>query len=180
MTFAAPLFLLAALAGLIPVFVHLIHRRKARVVHYSTFRFLRISVQRTRRRKYIEDMSLLAVRVAVLLLIAVGLARPALSSLATLWGRGRTAAIAIVLDNSASMAVVDGGRPRFETARQAAEQVLTRLRQGDQVALLPTGGPTGPELGRLFRTHETVRQALDQCRPSYAARRPRGQAPACQ
>ena len=32
MTFAAPLFLLAALAGLIPVFVHLIHRRKAKVV----------------------------------------------------------------------------------------------------------------------------------------------------
>ncbi len=167
MTFAAPLFLLAALAGLIPVFVHLIHRQKAKVVHYSTLRFLRISVQRTRRRKYIEDMSLLAVRVAVLLLIAVGLARPAFSSLATLWGGGRTAAIAIVLDNSASMAVVDGGRPRFETARQAAEQVLTRLRQGDQVALLPTGGPPGPELGRLFRTHETVRQALDQCRPSY-------------
>ena len=167
MTFAAPLFLLAALAGLIPVFVHLIHSQKARLVHYSTLRFLRISVQRTRRRNYIEDVSLLAVRVAVLLLIALGLARPALSSLAALWGGGRTAAIAIVLDNSASMAVVDGGRPRFETARQAAEQVLARLREGDQVALLPTGGPPGPELGRLFRTHETVQQALDQCRPSY-------------
>ena len=167
MTFAAPLFLLAALAGMIPVFVHLIHRQKARVVHFSTLRFLRISVQRTRRRKYIEDMSLLAVRVAVLLLIALGLARPALSSLATLWGGGRSAAIAIVLDNSASMAVIDGGRPRFETGRQAAEQVLARLRVGDQVALLPTGGPPGPELGRLFRTHETVQQALDQCRPSY-------------
>ena len=169
MTFAAPLFLLAALAGLIPVFVHLIHRQKARVVHYSTLRFLRISVQRTRRRKYIEDMSLLAVRVAVLLLIAVGLARPALSSLATLWGGGRTAAIAIVLDNSASMAVVDGGRPRFETARQAAEQVLTRLREGDQVALLPTGGPPGPELGRLFRTHETVRRRSTSAGPVTSA-----------
>ena len=147
--------------------MHLIHRQKAKEVRFSTLRFLRISVQRTRRRKYIEDLSLLVVRVAVLLLIAVGLARPALSSLAALWGRGQAAAIAIVLDNSASMAVTDGGRPRFETARQAAEQVLARLREGDQVALLPTGGPPGPELGRLFRTHETVRQALDQCRPSY-------------
>ena len=167
MTFAVPLFLLAALAGLIPVLVHLIHRRKAKVVPFSTLRFLRISVQKTRRRKYIEDMSLLILRVLLLLLIAAGLARPALSSLATLWGGGRTAAIAIVLDNSASMAVVDGGRPRFDTARQAAEQVFARLRPGDQVALLPTGGPPGPELGRLYRTHETVRQALDQCRPSY-------------
>src|SRR4051812_39070729 len=112
MTFAAPLFLLAAVAGLIPVLVHLIHRQKAKEVRFSTLRFLRVSVQRPRRRKYIEDMSLLAVRVAVLLLIALGLARPAISSLGALWGRGQTAAIAIVLDNSASMAVIDAGRPR--------------------------------------------------------------------
>src|SRR6516165_7609107 len=105
MTFAAPLFLLAALAGLIPVVLHLIHRQKATEVRFSTLRFLRISVQRTRRRKYVEDLSLLA----------------------ALWGSGRTSAIAIVLDNSASMAVTEGGRPRFEAARQGAEQVLARL-----------------------------------------------------
>ena len=102
MTFAAPLFLLAALAGLIPVLVHLIHRQKAREFRFSTLRFLRVSVQRTRRRKYVEDLSLLALRVAVLLLIALGLARPAISSLGGLWGRGQTRAIAIVVDNSAS------------------------------------------------------------------------------
>jgi hypothetical protein len=166
MSFGAPLFLLAAVAGLIPVLVHLIHRQKAKEVRFSTLRFLRQSVQRTRRRKYIEDMSLLAIRVIVMLLIALGLARPALSSLAALWGRGQTAAIAIVLDNSASMALTDDGRPRFDTARQAVGEVLARLRPGDEIALLPTGGPPGPELGRLFRAHETVRQALEQCRPS--------------
>lgn len=166
MTFAAPLFLLAALAGLIPVLVHLIHRRRAKEVRFSTLRFLRLSVQKTRRRKYIEDLSLLALRAGVLILIALGLARPAVSNFGSLWGGSRTAAIAVVLDNSASMAVIDSGRPRLETARQAAEQVLSRLRQGDQVALLPTSGPPGPELGRLFRTHETVHQALDACRPS--------------
>jgi hypothetical protein len=167
MTFAAPLFLLAAAAGFIPVVLHLIHRQKAREVRFSTLRFLKLSVQRTRRRKYVEDMSLLIVRAGVLLLIAVGLARPALSSLASLWGGGKAAALAIVLDNSASMALTDAGRPRFESARQGVEQVLARLRPGDQVALLPTCGPPGPELGRLFRTHETVSQALDQCRPAY-------------
>jgi hypothetical protein len=167
MTFAAPLFLLAAAAGLIPVVLHLIHRQKAREVRFSTLRFLKLSVQRTLRRKYVEDMTLLLVRAGVLLLIAVGLARPALTSLASLWGGGKSAAVAIVLDNSASMALADAGRPRFETARQGVEQVLARLRPGDRVALLPTCGPPGPELGRLFRTHETVRQALELCRPAY-------------
>ncbi len=167
MTFAAPLFLLAGLAGLIPVVLHLIHRRKAREVRFSTLRFLRVSVQRTRRRKYVEDLSLLIVRVAVVLLIAAGLARPSLVGLASLWHGGSTSAIAIVLDNSASMAVTADGRTRFEAARQGVEEILSRLREGDLVALLPTGGPPAPEFGRLFRTHETVRQALDQCRPSY-------------
>ncbi len=167
MNFAAPLFLLAALAGLVPVLLHLIHRRKAREVRFSTLRFLRISVQRTRRRKYVEDLSLLLVRVAVLVLIAVGLARPALVGLAALWHGGQATAVAIVLDNSTSMAVAAEGRTRFEAARQGAEEVLARLRPGDLVALLPTGGPPAPELGRLYHTHETVRQALDQCGPSY-------------
>ncbi len=167
MTFAAPLFLLAALAAVVPVLLHLIHRRKAREVPFSTLRFLKISVQRTRRRKYIEDMALLILRVAVLLLIALGLARPAISSLRALWGGGRAAAVAVVLDNSASMATIDSGHPRFETARQGAQQVIARLRDGDLVALLPTGGPRQGELGRLYRTHETVRQALDECKPSF-------------
>ncbi|MFO0892558.1 MAG: VWA domain-containing protein [Isosphaeraceae bacterium] len=166
MSFGAPLFLLAVLAGLIPVAVHLIHRRRAKEIRFSTLRFLKLSVQRTRRRKYLEDLSLLALRAAVLVLIAIGLARPAINSVSALWGSGRSAAVAIVLDNSASMGTIDGGRPRFETARQAAEQILSGLREGDQAALLLTGGPPAPELGRLFRTLATVRQALDQCRVS--------------
>ncbi len=167
MSFAAPLFLLAALAGAVPVLLHLIHRRKAKEVPFSTLRFLKISVQRTRRRKYIEDMALLMLRVAVLLLVALGLARPAISSLSIFGVGGRTAAVAIVLDNSASMATSDSGRPRFEAARQGAHQVIARLRDSDLVALLPTGGPRQGEVGRLYRTHETVGQALDECKPSF-------------
>jgi len=167
MTFGAPFFLLAALAGVVPVLLHLIHRRKAKEVPFSTLRFLKISVQRTRRRKYIEDLSLLLLRVFVLLLIALGLARPAVSSLFALWGGGRAAAVAIVLDNSASMALNDSGHTRFETARQGVQQVIAGLRSGDLVALLPTGGPQKGALGRLFRAHESVRQALDECKPSF-------------
>lgn len=167
MTFGAPLFLLAALAGVLPVVLHLIHRRKAKEVPFSTLRFLKVSVQRTRRRKYIEDVALLLVRMVVLCLLALGLARPAISSLSALWGGGRAWAVAIVVDNSASMATLDAGRPRFETAREGARQVTARLRAGDLVALLPTGGPPRPELGRLFRSHETVRQGLEECTPSF-------------
>ena len=166
MTFAAPLFLLAALAGIIPVVLHMINRQKARQAPFPTLRFLQISVRKTRRRQQIEDLILMAIRIAALVLLAVGLAKPTLTTLRTLLGRAHSAVV-LVLDNSASMGMIDHGRPRFETAIGAAVRVLDELGDGDQVGLLVTGGPQFPELGRLERTQEKVRQIMSQCRVSY-------------
>lgn len=165
MTFAVPLFLLATVAAGIPVLLHLIHRQKAREVAFSTLRFLKPSVQRTRRRRYLDDLAVLLARVAVLSLIAFGLARPALSSLGSLLGHGRSTAVAIVLDNSASMAVNDDGKPRFDTARKAAEQILALHSEGEPVGLFLPCGPPAPELGKLHPSHEATRQALGMARP---------------
>jgi hypothetical protein len=166
MTFAAPLFLIAALAAAIPIVLHLVNRRHAKQLPFSTLRFLKISVQKTRRRKRIHDVLLMLIRAAVLLLIAAGLARPTVTSFGALWGNAGTAAV-IVLDNSASMGMIDADHPRFETAAAAATQILDQLGEGDQAALLPTCGPSFPDAGRLARTQDAIRQILGQCRVSY-------------
>jgi len=166
MTFAAPLFLIAALAAAIPVILHLINRQKAKDLPFSTLRFLRISAEKTRRRRRIHDLLLMLLRVAVLVLIALGLAGPTLTHLGALWGGARSAVV-IVLDNSASMGTLDQERLRFETATDAATQIMDELGPDDQVALMLTGGPKFPEQGRFDRTHEKVRQMLAQCTVSY-------------
>ena len=167
MTFGAVGFLLAAAAAAIPVVLHLINRQKAKDLPFSTLRFLRICAQKTRRRKRIHDLLLMLIRVAVLVLIALGLAKPTLEKFIPLLGGGSSSAVAIVLDNSASMGMIDHGRPRFETALGSARQIMDRLKEGDQVALFLTGGPGFPEQGKLDRTHENVLQMLNQCRVSY-------------
>ncbi|MHC4179013.1 MAG: vWA domain-containing protein, partial [Planctomycetota bacterium] len=146
MTFAAWPFLIALLAAAIPVVLHMVNRQKAKELPFSTLRFLRISVQKTRRRKRVHDLLLMLIRAAVLALIAVGLARPTLTNLSSLWGGTRTAVV-IILDNSASMGMVDQGEVRFRTALSAAEQIMDELREGDQVALLLSGGPPLAEEG---------------------------------
>lgn len=166
MTFATPLFLLAALAAAIPIALHMINRQKAKELPFSTLRFLKISVQKTRRRKRIHDVLLMMVRASVLLLIAAGLARPAVTSLGSLWG-GAQSAVVIILDNSASMGLIDQDRVRFDTANAAASQILDQLTDGDQVALLVTCGPVFADSDKLDRTQDTVRQVLAQCRVSY-------------
>lgn len=166
MTFGVPLFLIAALAAAIPVVLHMIHRQQAKDLPFSTLRFLKISVEKTRRRRRIHDLLLMLVRAALLVLIAIGLAKPALTNLNSLLG-AHNAAVAIVLDNSASMGMIDRDRLRFETARAAAMQILDHLGDGDQVALWLTGGPRQPDLGRLDRTREKAVQMLNQANVSY-------------
>lgn len=166
MTFGVPLFLIATLAAAIPVLLHMISRRRAKQLPFSTLRFLRISAEKTRRRRRVHDALLMLLRAAVLVLIAVGLARPTLTGLAALWG-GADAAVVIVLDNSASMGVVDRERPRVETAVAAAEEILGQLGESDAVALLVANGPAHPETRQLSPRHDKLRQVLHQVKASY-------------
>ncbi|MEO8495273.1 MAG: BatA and WFA domain-containing protein [Planctomycetota bacterium] len=166
MTFATPLFLIAMLAGLIPIMLHMINRQKAKTIPFSTLRFLRLSVQRTRKRKYLHDVLLLLLRVAALLLIAIALAGPTISRLGNLLGRKATSAVVLVLDNSASMSTIDEGGNRWDAALRVSEQLLDQLSDGDSVALLLTCGPPRAELDRLYQNQEIVRQTLDECRVS--------------
>ena len=166
MTFAAPLFLLAAAAAAIPIVLHMINRRKAKPLPFATLRFLKISVEKTRRRKRVHDLLLLATRAALLLLIAIGLARPAVTHLGMLWGASHSAVV-IILDNSASMGLIDPDRPRLDTAVAAATQILDQLYDGDEVALLVTCGQPVPAAETLDRTQDAARGVLGRCRVSY-------------
>ncbi len=65
------------------------------------------------------------------------------------------------------MGMIDQERSRFDTATAAAVQILDELRDGDETALFISGGPAYPELGKLYRTQEQIRQILAQSRVSY-------------
>ncbi|MEX0818503.1 MAG: BatA domain-containing protein, partial [Pirellulaceae bacterium] len=166
MTFTLPLFLIATLASMIPILLHMINRQKAKTIPFSTLRFLRLSVQRTRKRKYLHDVVLLLLRVAALLLIAIALAGPTISRFGNLLGRRATSAVVLILDNSASMGTIDEGGVRWDAALRASEQLLDQLGDGDSVALLLTCDPPRPELDRLYQNQDIVRQTLDECRVS--------------
>jgi hypothetical protein len=165
LTFLAWPFAFAALAAVIPILLHMIHRQKAKLIPFPTLRFLQISVKKTQRRKRVHDLLLMLMRAAVLVLIALGLARPTLTHLRVLLGSAPSAAV-ILLDNSASMGTIDQQQSRFELALDAASQILDELGGQDQVAILVTGGPPLPEFGHLDSNQEKIRQVLPQCHVS--------------
>jgi vacuolar-type H+-ATPase subunit F/Vma7 len=105
-------------------------------------------------------------RMAVLALIAVGLANPTIRNLSNLWGGAQTSAV-IIVDNSASMGMVDGTAPRIDTALAQAEKILDQLSSSDNIAVIVPCGLTFPENGQLFSSQEKVRKVLRDTKVSF-------------
>jgi hypothetical protein len=140
-TFLNPALLSALGLGTIPIIIHLLQRRRFRVVPWAAMEFLLLSQKQNRRRLQLEHLLLLLVRVLTLVLFALALARPAIqtSTLPTFAGGTRTHAV-IVLDNSYSMgskAGRDAPPLLFERAKQVAADIVTKqLKSGDSLSLI--------------------------------------------
>lgn len=76
MPFITPFIVLGALAGLIPVAIHFFFRSRYRTVPWAAMKFLLTSVEQTSRRVKFQEYLLLLTRIAVLVFLAVALARP--------------------------------------------------------------------------------------------------------
>jgi len=91
-----------AIAGLIaaagPIIIHLLNRRRFRVVEWAAMDFLRKAMQRNRRILRLRDLILLVLRVLCVLLFGMALARPFVTNVsnATLWTTFFTGAALVV------------------------------------------------------------------------------------
>src|SRR5271156_3148947 len=86
MSFLTPFMLLGALAAAIPVAIHLFFRTRYRTVPWAAMKFLLTSVEQTSRRLKFQEYLLMLTRVAVLVFLALALAKPAnLSTVGSFW-----------------------------------------------------------------------------------------------
>jgi hypothetical protein len=126
--------LLAGLAALIPLAIHLFSRRRVKVIEFSSLRHLKEMEKRQLRRLKIRQWLLLVLRMLIVLVAVLAFARPT----AREGGAGSHAAVSavILLDNSASMnrSVADGDL--FELTRRRTTQLLETFSQSDEVALI--------------------------------------------
>ena len=133
----AMLWGLAALA--VPIFIHLLNRRRFRRVPWAAMRFLKVSVEQNQRRMKLEDWLLLLVRCAMVALLALLVARPVVEGLTGV--PGSKVAAGIVIDNSASMGTRQGKQSRLQLGREAARAIVERLPQGSAVSVSGAFGP---------------------------------------
>jgi hypothetical protein len=163
MTFLNPLLLVGLLGMAVPVLIHLLSRKTARQVEFSSLDFLRRLERRSLRRVRIRQILLLIVRMAIIASVSMAMARPALLSAPGAGGRGATSAV-VVLDGSHSMGAKTGEGVLLDVARARAREVLDTFEQGDEVVLLVPGSPV-PVRTEGVRDVDLVRERVDAVLP---------------
>lgn len=151
MSFLAPLMLIGLLGLAIPIVIHLIGRRKARVVRFAALEFLMASRRRTSRRLQLRERALLLVRILACAALPLAIAKPFTSCAA----RGPTVtrgpqAVVFVIDDSFTSGYRLGGRTLLARAADAATQILAQLGPEAEVAVVRAseGAPNPTELSR--------------------------------
>src|SRR5947209_8140304 len=140
MTFLTPLLAWGMVLGVIPIIIHLLNRRRFRRVEWAPMRYLKLTIQRNRRRIQIEQLLLLLLRIALPVLLFFYLARPVLNptGLERWLGTGGRSSQVVLVDDSLSMGYTAGGAPAFQRARETAAALLAAVRPQDRCTLLTT------------------------------------------
>lgn len=136
MAFLNPLFLLGLFAAAVPLLIHLWSRRQAVTVDFSSIMFLVAAHRQNVRRLQLKQLLILLLRMLIIALIALALARPFLTLGLPLAAVRAKTDVVIVLDNSYSMQYEDVDGVWFDKAKSVASDVLRSLRHGDSATLI--------------------------------------------
>jgi hypothetical protein len=136
-SFLAPLYLALAGAIAVPLLIHLLRRRIGLRIEFPAARYLARAEREHSRTLRIRNLLLMLLRVLAILAIAIAAARP----IARWVGAGHApSAIAIVVDNSLSSAVVVNGHPLLDQFKGMARDVLGGATSADRLWLVTMDG----------------------------------------
>lgn len=162
-----PAFLAGLAALAIPIWIHLTHREKRRVMRFPSLMFLSQIPHRSVRRQRLRNLLIFALRAAAIILLVVAFSRPFmdradLGSAALLDARE----VVLLIDRSFSM---DYGQ-RWERAQAEAHRVVDGMGPEDRVTLAFFDEQAQPASGRSA-DRAVLHAAIDARSPGSGATR---------
>jgi hypothetical protein len=161
--------LLGGLAfALVPPLIHLISKRRARPVRFAAMEFVLRSQKRTARSLRLREFLLMALRAAVVIGIALAIARPALRPEVKGALNERPVAVIFVVDTSASMLAKEGRRSVFDKAIRNVLDELDALPDDVRVAVVGCGHRPEDWVAPPTFDRSLIRERLDRAVATYA------------
>ena len=160
-SFVAASFAVAgAIAAAAPLVIHLLNRRRFRVVSWGAMDLLREALVRNRRILQLRDVLLLLLRTLAVLLFALALARPFFSPTRTADDLNQPVHAVLIVDNSLSMGYQRLSGTLLDEARLRLAEFLERLPPGSRISVLPLCGSPQAVSHDAFRTTSDALEAL--------------------
>jgi hypothetical protein len=168
MGFELPWMLWGLVAATIPIAIHLMQRRQARVLPFAAVEFLLLGNAKRARRLRLRQWLVLAARVGLLAALALALAKPYISlESAPGVASGEPSAVVLLLDDSASMNARGAeGERLFEAMIEAARE---RIDSGGPLArfgLVAMGRPARRLTPALTSDRGALERSLGELLPS--------------
>lgn len=167
MAFLNPLFLIGLFAAGIPLLIHLWSRRQAVTVDFSSLMFLVAAHRQNVRRLQLKQLLILLLRMLIIALLALALARPFLTLGLPLAAVRAKTDVVIILDNSYSMNYEDVDGVWFDKAKTLAVDVLSSLRHGDSASVILMSDIPQPVFRQLTPDIESVIAEIQKAELSF-------------
>jgi hypothetical protein len=167
MGFFNPALLWFALGGAVPIIIHLLHRQKFKRMRWAAMEFLLRALQKTRKRMQLENLLLLFLRVLIMILLALAIARPFFREAPVEALGDSDTHHFFVIDQSYSMAYKRAQNTSLDVAKRAALKVLQDIRpsEQDRFSILPLSSYPEPILVNSNRK-ERIQTAINELKPS--------------
>ena len=168
--FLNPWMLLGAAAIASPILIHLLNKRRFKIVEWAAMDFLFQADKKNRKRVQLENFILLALRCLAMLLVALMLARPFLpSSLTSFVQKSQKIERVLLVDDSLSQSVPRGNSTAFDDTKDTIKEMLSRFANSsdteDWLTVMLASDPENPVLANeplTMTTLATLGESVDR------------------
>ena len=140
MGFITPLLLAGAALIALPIVLHLIMRQEPKRLLFPALRFVQQRRTLNQHRLRLRHWLLLALRCAIIALLAFALARPTLRGSGAAGKEGSPLAAAFVFDNSLRMQYEYENKSRMQQAKELAKWLLEQIPADRPVTIVDRAG----------------------------------------
>ena len=169
MSFQNPWMLWGLLAAAIPVAIHLINRQRAPIVRFAALEHLLMSDKRLAQRLKLRQLLVLILRVGLIAVLALALAKPSLTETTALpMTPSGPGAVTLIIDDSLSMNATSpqGDSSLLELAVAKVEEIVAQGGPETSFALVAAGAPARVLTPSVTFDRQAFSRALASVAPS--------------
>jgi hypothetical protein len=159
--FLNSVFLLALAATALPIVIHLLNRRRVRIIPFSSLEFIFELSRRRMSKVNLRRWIILLLRTAAVILVVLAFARPTIQAASAFLSGKAPKHVVICLDISASMRAELETGTAFTRAKAMAEQVIDDCGDNDLVDIMLCGAQSEFLIDGGSRNKQIVRNTLE-------------------